>query len=122
MHKQKVLCSGEATGQCCKHYWAMTTIVSSHNPDFLKQGERHRFCRAWGVEPLAFGDGKEDMAVKCNIFEPDEKRPYEAESEEYNPITSEELKDVWKPDSKASFKSVTVDDVLADDHNPEESP
>lgn len=86
MHKQKPLCNGAATGECCKHYWAIVRIVPSHNPDFLKSGEKLRFCRAWGAEPLEFDDGQEGMAVKCNIFEPDPKRLHDPDFESYTPL------------------------------------
>lgn len=90
MHKQKVLCNGQATGKPCKHYWTMIRIVPSHNPDFLKLGEKLRFCRAWGAEPLEFGEGTTELAVHCSMYEPDEKRSFDSHFEEYQPMTDTE--------------------------------
>jgi hypothetical protein len=121
MHKQKPLCNGAATGECCKHYWAIVRIVPSHNPDFLKSGEKLRFCRAWGSEPLEFDDGQEGMAVKCNIFEPDAKRRFDPDFETYSPLAEpakasadEDEDDVDDSDDDFSGESmiVTADNVL----------
>lgn len=90
MHKQKVLCNGQANGQPCKHYWNMIRIVPSHNPDFLKLGEKLRFCRAWGAEPLEFGEGTTELAVHCSMYEPDPARKFDPQFEEYKPMTEEE--------------------------------
>lgn len=90
MHKQKVLCNGQANGQPCKHYWNMIRIVPSHNPDFLKLGEKLRFCRAWGAEPLEFGEGTTELAVLCSMYEPDPTRKFDPQFEEYKPMTDEE--------------------------------
>lgn len=103
MHKQKPLCNGAATGECCKHYWAIVRIVPSHNPDFLRSGEKLRFCRAWGSEPLEFDDGQEGMAVKCNIFEPDPKRLHDPDFETYTPLdTPAEDDETMSPKIKRS--------------------
>lgn len=116
MHKQKVLCNGEKTGACCKHYWAITRIVPSLNADFLQVGEKLRFCRAWGSEPLEFEDGREGLAPYCNIYEPDEKRSYDAEFEEYKPITDQTLGNLWANDPpKAPEPTVSITDVLVED-------
>lgn len=90
MHKQKVLCNGQATGAPCKHYWNMIRIVPSHNPDFLKLGEKLRFCRAWGAEPLEFGEGTTELAVHCSMYEPDLKREFDPHFEDYSPMNEEE--------------------------------
>lgn len=90
MMKQKVLCNGQATGQPCKHYWTMIRIAPSHNPDFLKIGEKLRFCRAWGAEPLEFGEGTTELAVHCSTYEPDPNRKFDPTFEEYKPMTEEE--------------------------------
>jgi hypothetical protein len=91
MHKQKVLCNGMATGHPCIYYWCMIRIASSHNPDFLKQGEKRRFCRAWGAEPLEMDEGISEMAVQCSMYVPDTKRVYDPSFEEYSPIGEDEL-------------------------------
>jgi hypothetical protein len=90
MHKQKVLCNGQANGHPCKHYWTMIRIVPSHNPDFLKLGEKLRFCRAWGAEPLEFGEGTTELAVHCSTYEPDTNRKFDPAFEEYRPMTEDE--------------------------------
>lgn len=90
MMKQKVLCNGQATGHPCKHYWTMIRIVPSHNPDFLKLGEKLRFCRAWGAEPLEFGEGTTELAVHCSAYEPDKSRQFDSAFEEYKPMTDDE--------------------------------
>jgi hypothetical protein len=90
MMKQKVLCNGQATGTPCKHYWTMIRIVPSHNPDFLKQGEKLRFCRAWGAEPLEFGEGTTELAVHCSMYEPDASRKFDPHFEDYKPMTEDE--------------------------------
>ena len=90
MHKQKVLCNGQATGAPCKHYWNMIRIVPSHNPDFLKLGEKLRFCRAWGAEPLEFGEGTTELAVHCSMYEPDAARKFDPHFEEYSPMNEDE--------------------------------
>lgn len=90
MHKQKVLCNGQATGSPCKHYWNMIRIVPSHNPDFLKLGEKLRFCRAWGAEPLEFGEGTTELAVHCSMYEPDPNRKFDPHFEEYTPMNEAE--------------------------------
>ena len=93
MMKQKVLCNGQATGQPCKHYWTMIRIVPSHNPDFLKLGEKLRFCRAWGAEPLEFGEGTTELAVHCSMYEPDASRRFDPTFEEYKPMTEDEAEE-----------------------------
>jgi hypothetical protein len=91
MHKQRVLCNGQATGQACVHYWNMIRMAPSHNPDFLKQGEKLRFCRAWGIEPLEFGEGTTELATMCSMYQPDPTRPYDVHFEDYTAIEDEEL-------------------------------
>lgn len=91
MHKQRVLCNGQATGHPCTHYWSMIRIVPSHNPDFLKQGEKLRFCCAWGAEPLEFGDGTTELAVYCSKFKHDPSRHYDPDFEEYRPISDDDV-------------------------------
>jgi hypothetical protein len=92
MHKQKVLCNGQANGKPCRYYWTMIRIVPSHNPDFLKLGEKLRFCRAWGAEPLEFGEGTTELAISCSMYEPDKKRKFDSKFEEYMPMTEDEAK------------------------------
>jgi hypothetical protein len=91
MLKQPVLCNGQQTGHPCKHYWAMLRNVNSHNPDFLRQGEKLRFCRAWGYEPLEFGEGVTELATYCTMYEPDIRREYDDDFEDYKGIAPEEM-------------------------------
>ncbi len=92
MYQQKVLCNGEATGFQCEHYWAVKRIPPSANPDFLTDGEKLRFCRAWGAEPLEFDDGREGQMVHCTLYKPARpKRKYDPSFEEYKAITDEQL-------------------------------
>lgn len=117
MHKQQVLCNGEKTGSCCKHYWAITRIVPSLNSDFLQVGEKLRFCRAWGSEPLEFEDGREGLAPYCNIYEPD-SRPYDADFEQYKPISPEVLDNLWgnePPKPEPETPAVSIHDALSAD-------
>lgn len=91
MMKQPVLCNGQQTGHPCKSYWAMVRNVASHNPDFLRQGEKLRFCRAWGYEPLEFGEGATELATYCTLYEPDMHRRYDEQFEEYKALSTEEM-------------------------------
>ena len=117
MHKQKVLCNGEANGVPCRHYWAVRRIVASQNSDFLTKGEKLRFCKAWGAEPLEFGDGREEQMVYCTEYVPrvDGKR-YDADFETYSAISSEDLAALQDQTPNASKSSaVSIDDVLAEE-------
>jgi hypothetical protein len=91
MMKQPVLCNGQQTGHPCKQYWAMVRNVASHNPDFLRQGEKLRFCRAWGYEPLEFGEGATELATYCTLYEADKNRRYDEQFEEYKALSEEEM-------------------------------
>lgn len=124
MHKQKVLCNGEATGKQCKHYWGLIRIVDSHDAEFLVNGEKLRFCRAWGAEPLEFGEGRSEQAVHCTLYEPSE-RPYDKLLEEYTPLSEEQVEDLKASeetpsaedtDTEPGFKKLNVDDVLGEDN------
>lgn len=115
MHKQKVLCNGEASGKQCKHYWTLVQIASSAAPTHLRSGERNRMCILQrDAEPLVFDDGREGMATSCNRYEPDDSpifdtrgvfkdekfdvtpagitRTYDPNEEEFRPLAPHHIK------------------------------
>lgn len=87
MHHLPVFCNGEATGHCCKHYWAFRRIIEAENPEDLQAGEKIRMCTRFGsAEPLIFGEGRLEMANFCNRYEKDETLPYDASFEPRRPF------------------------------------
>lgn len=135
MHQQKVKCTGEADGHPCIHFWALTAIVDSQNADHLVEGERFKMCTYFGGgEPLVFGDGKTDMAVKCNRYTPDKALAYEPLQDGYQPMSPDEIRAVQEgtikshedlmayreahkndvPDEQPDIEqTVSIDEVLA---------
>ena len=109
---KQIMCNGAKTGQCCKHYWAGRRIPPSATPHLLKHGEAIRMCRAFGAEPLEFDDGLEGMFLQCNIYEADEKRPYDENFEKYDPITNEEVAELENEAVQARPLHVVKDEVL----------
>lgn len=63
MLQRKVLCNGQATGVRCASYWTVIRNEPSQDPDMLVIGGKLRFCRAWGAEPLEFGEGTTELAT-----------------------------------------------------------
>lgn len=77
MHKQRVLCNGEASGIPCKHYWTLVQIASSAVPTHMKNGERTRSCILLPNDPQVMDEGREGMAASCNRYEPDQSPHYD---------------------------------------------
>ncbi len=93
MYQQKTVCNGERDGKACKHFWDLTQIPGSANPDMLKDGERFRMCTYFkGMDPLMMENGKEGMAVQCNRYEPDDALVYIEKNEVYDPLTPDEYR------------------------------
>ncbi len=93
MYQQKTVCNGERDGKACKHFWDLTQIPGSANPDMLKDGERFRMCTYFkGMDPLMMENGKEGMAVQCNRYEPDDALVYIERNEVYDPLTPDEYR------------------------------
>lgn len=91
MYQKPTVCNGERDGFACKHFWDLTQIPSSANPDMLKDGERFRLCTFFkGWEPLMMENGKEGMALDCNRYEKDDSLVYISKKEEYDPLKPDE--------------------------------
>lgn len=144
MHKQKVLCNGEASGKQCKHYWTLVQIASSAAPTHLRSGERTRMCvYQRDAEPVVFDDGREGMATSCNRYEPDTspvfdtrgvfkdehfivtaegaERKYEPTEEEFNPLAPHHIKMVERGEL-TSFRQLYALEEHERIHGPPKAP
>ncbi len=95
MHKQKVLCNGEASGVPCKHYWTLVQIASSAVPTHLRNGERTRSCTMLPSDPQVMDEGREGMAATCSRYEPDLTPQYDTRG-----IYKDETFDVSQPTTR----------------------
>ncbi len=105
MNRAPCVCSGEATGIRCAHYWRVSQRIRAANAEFLREGIKQRACTVTPGWPLEFTE--DEKPSYCNRYEP-AKEPglvnimrravglggyakYDAQVEEFRPMTPEEV-------------------------------
>lgn len=95
MLRQLTLCNGQQTGHECKHYWRQVVRKDVLNPENLRKGETLRYCKVAMQAPdhgmAMFINGDSEMAVECTEYRKDRRRPYSLKTDDYNPLTPDEI-------------------------------
>jgi hypothetical protein len=68
MYQAPCVCSGEANGVQCKHYWYAFQQFPSANADAVRDGDKRRNCTVAPSFMLEFTD--KEKPTRCNRYEP----------------------------------------------------